>query len=199
MKVQDQSYSIARHRMRPGDNSTPLKTRFGMNRRDVMKLASLAMLPMTPGAVMASSQSEPSSLKYKVFTVTRPGLNRRCAARRGVPVVGRQFGDSDLWRAGRGAGGYLPHRGAIQRLGRRHCCERKDAEGNLCHSCPWRSFLRDKSSAGSISGRESTGHTRGSRQNEAADHAGEIEWPMALASPKSNSGCHFDRRSVARR
>jgi glyoxylase-like metal-dependent hydrolase (beta-lactamase superfamily II) len=52
-----------------------------MNRRDVMKLvsirlASLAMLPMTPGAVMAGSQSEPPSLKYKVFTVTRPGLNR---------------------------------------------------------------------------------------------------------------------------
>ncbi len=47
-----------------------------MNRRDVMKLASLAMLPMTPGAVMANSQSEPPSLKYKVFTVTRPGLNR---------------------------------------------------------------------------------------------------------------------------
>jgi len=76
MKLQDQSYSLARHGMRPGDDSAPLKTRFGMNRRDVMKLASLVMLPMTPGAVMASSQSEPSSLKYKVFTVTRPGLNR---------------------------------------------------------------------------------------------------------------------------
>src|SRR6202047_4947307 len=47
-----------------------------MNRRDVIKLASLAMLPMTPGAVMASAQGEPPSLKYKVFTVTRPGLNR---------------------------------------------------------------------------------------------------------------------------
>src|SRR6516162_3311049 len=76
MKLQDQSYSLARHGMTPGDDSAPLKTRFGMNRRDVMKLASLVMLPMTPGAVMASSQSEPSSLKYKVFTVTRPGLNR---------------------------------------------------------------------------------------------------------------------------
>ncbi len=54
----------------------PLKTGFYMNRRDVIKLASLAMLPMTPGAVMASSQGEPPSLKYKVFTVTRPGLNR---------------------------------------------------------------------------------------------------------------------------
>jgi glyoxylase-like metal-dependent hydrolase (beta-lactamase superfamily II) len=47
-----------------------------MNRRDMMKLASLAMLPITPGAVMANSQGERASLKYKVFTVTRPGLNR---------------------------------------------------------------------------------------------------------------------------
>jgi glyoxylase-like metal-dependent hydrolase (beta-lactamase superfamily II) len=47
-----------------------------MNRRDVMKLISLAMLPITPGAVMANPQSERASLKYKVFTVTRPGLNR---------------------------------------------------------------------------------------------------------------------------
>jgi glyoxylase-like metal-dependent hydrolase (beta-lactamase superfamily II) len=47
-----------------------------MNRREVMKLVSMAMLPMAPGAVMASSQGERASLKYKVFTVTRPGLNR---------------------------------------------------------------------------------------------------------------------------
>jgi len=44
-----------------------------MNRRDMMKLASLAMLP---GAVKASSDSKTPSLRYKVFTVTRPGLNR---------------------------------------------------------------------------------------------------------------------------
>ena len=47
-----------------------------MNRREMMKLASLAMLPIAPRAVMANSQSEPASLKYKVFTVVRPGLNR---------------------------------------------------------------------------------------------------------------------------
>ncbi|SEM35462.1 MBL fold metallo-hydrolase [Bradyrhizobium sp. OK095] len=47
-----------------------------MNRRDVMRLISLAMLPIAPGAVMANPQSERASLKYKVFTVTRPGLNR---------------------------------------------------------------------------------------------------------------------------
>jgi glyoxylase-like metal-dependent hydrolase (beta-lactamase superfamily II) len=47
-----------------------------MNRRDMMKLVSLAMFPITPGAVMANSQGERTSLKYKVFTVTRPGLNR---------------------------------------------------------------------------------------------------------------------------
>jgi glyoxylase-like metal-dependent hydrolase (beta-lactamase superfamily II) len=49
---------------------------FGMNRRDMMKLASLAMLPTMPKAAMASSQSKTSPLSYKVFTATRPGLNR---------------------------------------------------------------------------------------------------------------------------
>jgi len=47
-----------------------------MNRRDMMKLASLVMLPMMPGAAMASSDSKAPPLRYKVFTVTRPGLNR---------------------------------------------------------------------------------------------------------------------------
>src|SRR4051812_35056015 len=47
-----------------------------MNRRDVMKLASLAMLPMMPGAAMASSDGKAPPLRYKVFTVTRAGLNR---------------------------------------------------------------------------------------------------------------------------
>src|SRR5882757_3388066 len=47
-----------------------------MNRRDMMKLASLVMLPMMPGAAMASSDGEMRPLTYKVFTVTRPGLNR---------------------------------------------------------------------------------------------------------------------------
>ncbi len=47
-----------------------------MNRRDMMKLASLVMLPLLPAAAKASSESKTSPLRYKVFTVTRPGLNR---------------------------------------------------------------------------------------------------------------------------
>jgi glyoxylase-like metal-dependent hydrolase (beta-lactamase superfamily II) len=47
-----------------------------MNRRDIMKLASLVMLPMLPGAAMASADRKTPALRYKVFTVTRPGLNR---------------------------------------------------------------------------------------------------------------------------
>jgi glyoxylase-like metal-dependent hydrolase (beta-lactamase superfamily II) len=47
-----------------------------MNRREMMQLASLVMLPMMPGAAMASSDSKAPPLRYKVFTVTRPGLNR---------------------------------------------------------------------------------------------------------------------------
>jgi glyoxylase-like metal-dependent hydrolase (beta-lactamase superfamily II) len=48
----------------------------GLKRRDMMKLMSLAMLPMMPGAAMASSDRKRGLLRYKVFTVTRPGLNR---------------------------------------------------------------------------------------------------------------------------
>jgi glyoxylase-like metal-dependent hydrolase (beta-lactamase superfamily II) len=47
-----------------------------MNRREMMKLASLVMLPVMPEAAMASSKSKTSPLSYKVFTATRPGLNR---------------------------------------------------------------------------------------------------------------------------
>ena len=47
-----------------------------MNRRDMMKLASLVVLPMMPGAARAGSDGEMRPLTYKVFTVTRPGLNR---------------------------------------------------------------------------------------------------------------------------
>ena len=47
-----------------------------MKRRDMLKLASLVMLPMMPGAAMAGSDAETSRLSYTVFTVTRPGLNR---------------------------------------------------------------------------------------------------------------------------
>lgn len=44
-----------------------------MRRRDVMKLASLAiMLPMMPGGAKANSE-QASALRYKVFTITRPG------------------------------------------------------------------------------------------------------------------------------
>ncbi len=44
-----------------------------MRRRDVMKLMSLAMVPLMPGVAMAGNGP---ALRYKVFTVTRPGLNR---------------------------------------------------------------------------------------------------------------------------
>ena len=47
-----------------------------MKRRDMMKLMSLAVLPMMPGAAMASSNGTKILLSYQVFTVTRPGLNR---------------------------------------------------------------------------------------------------------------------------
>jgi glyoxylase-like metal-dependent hydrolase (beta-lactamase superfamily II) len=46
-----------------------------MNRRDMMKLTSLAMLPLMPGRAVADLNRK-GSLSYKVFTVTRPGLNR---------------------------------------------------------------------------------------------------------------------------
>lgn len=73
MKVQFPSHPSADPRMRPYDASTSRNTGFAMNRRDAMKLASLAVLPMMPKAVMAG---EPPALRYKVFTTTRPGLNR---------------------------------------------------------------------------------------------------------------------------
>jgi glyoxylase-like metal-dependent hydrolase (beta-lactamase superfamily II) len=41
-----------------------------MKRRDVMKLAAATLVPLLPGAASAST------LQYKVFTATRPGLNR---------------------------------------------------------------------------------------------------------------------------
>jgi glyoxylase-like metal-dependent hydrolase (beta-lactamase superfamily II) len=47
-----------------------------MNRRDIMKLASLVMLPVLPGVAMASADRKTPALRYKVFTATRPGLNR---------------------------------------------------------------------------------------------------------------------------
>jgi glyoxylase-like metal-dependent hydrolase (beta-lactamase superfamily II) len=43
----------------------------------MIKLASLAvMLPMFPGAAKADAENKARPLRYKVFTVTRPGLNR---------------------------------------------------------------------------------------------------------------------------
>src|SRR5689334_1678318 len=47
-----------------------------MNRRDMLKLASLAVLPAMPKGAMANSADKTSPLRYQVFTVTRPGLNR---------------------------------------------------------------------------------------------------------------------------
>jgi glyoxylase-like metal-dependent hydrolase (beta-lactamase superfamily II) len=51
-------------------------TRFGMKRRDMMKLVSLVMIPLMPGVAIASPESKTPPLRYKVFTATRPGLNR---------------------------------------------------------------------------------------------------------------------------
>jgi glyoxylase-like metal-dependent hydrolase (beta-lactamase superfamily II) len=48
-----------------------------INRREMMRLASLAVLPsMMPAVARAASDAKAPALKYKVFTVTRPGLNR---------------------------------------------------------------------------------------------------------------------------
>ena len=47
-----------------------------MKRRDMIKLMSLAILPIMPGGATASSDGKKDLLRYKVFTVTRPGLNR---------------------------------------------------------------------------------------------------------------------------
>jgi glyoxylase-like metal-dependent hydrolase (beta-lactamase superfamily II) len=58
----------------PGNMSS--HTEFEMNRRDMIKLASLALLPAMQGPARAQSKSDTSLLNYKVFTVTRPGLNR---------------------------------------------------------------------------------------------------------------------------
>jgi glyoxylase-like metal-dependent hydrolase (beta-lactamase superfamily II) len=49
---------------------------FEMNRREMMKLAALAVLPVLPGPALADSNSKASPLSYKVFAVARPGLNR---------------------------------------------------------------------------------------------------------------------------
>jgi hypothetical protein len=65
-----------RPRMKRCLDKTSSNTEFGMNRRDMMKLAYLAVLPVKPGAAMADPKSKTSPLSYKVFTVTRPGLNR---------------------------------------------------------------------------------------------------------------------------
>src|SRR6516225_5591680 len=50
--------------------------RLDMNRRDMLKLASLAVLPMVPGVATAGLDGGTPPLGYKVFTTTRPGLNR---------------------------------------------------------------------------------------------------------------------------
>ena len=47
-----------------------------MKRRDMMKLMSLAILPILPGVATASLEGKKDLLRCKVFTVTRPGLNR---------------------------------------------------------------------------------------------------------------------------
>src|SRR6266436_2958971 len=143
-----------------------------MNRRDMMKLASLIMLPVMPRAAVASSDSKGPPLRYKVFTVTRPGLNRD------VPPGKEPL----MWVAN----------SATLMYGE------KDAEGNLRHACTWGSLFWDKGAAGSIPRPESTGDTRCRRKNEASDYAGKIEQPMAQAVPKSNSRSHFHCGSAGR-
>jgi hypothetical protein len=45
-----------------------------MKRREMMKLAYLAIvLPTMPSVAQANSENEAPPLRYKVFTVTRPG------------------------------------------------------------------------------------------------------------------------------
>ena len=183
-----------------GDDLTSYRNvRFEMKRREMMKLASLAvMLPMMPGVAKANSENRAPALRYKVFTVTRPGLNRD------VPP-GKE---SLMWVANSATLIYgerdavlvdtLSDGGAVQRLGRRRCCERESAEGNLCHSRTWRSLFRAQDSAGSLSKRAGIGDTGGRRENEAADHAGKIEQPMAQAVPKPNCRRDFHRGPVAR-
>ena len=54
-----------------------LNVRFEVKRREMVKLASLVvMLPMVPGVAKANSENKVPPLRYQVFTVTRPGLNR---------------------------------------------------------------------------------------------------------------------------
>jgi glyoxylase-like metal-dependent hydrolase (beta-lactamase superfamily II) len=47
-----------------------------MHRRNVIKLLSAAILPILPRSAMSAEDRKASGLGYKVFTVTRPGLNR---------------------------------------------------------------------------------------------------------------------------
>ena len=48
-----------------------------MTRREIIRLASAAiMLPVMRGMAVANSVNRTSPLSYKVFTVTRRGLNR---------------------------------------------------------------------------------------------------------------------------
>ena len=47
-----------------------------MNRRDMLKLGSLSLLPLFTGFAMAGPERKASALHYKVFTATRPGLSR---------------------------------------------------------------------------------------------------------------------------
>src|ERR1700692_4242880 len=56
--------------------STERRRRLSMQLCDLMKRMSLVMRPTIPGAAVASSDGKTPALRYKVFTVTRPGLNR---------------------------------------------------------------------------------------------------------------------------
>ncbi len=81
-----------------------------MKRRDILKLASLAMVPLLPGAAMAALENKPGVLRYKVFTATRPGLSRDLPpGKESLMWVANSSWCWVGWRAKRGAvGGNTP-------------------------------------------------------------------------------------------
>ena len=113
---------------------------------------------------MASSQGEPPSLKYKVFTVTRPGLNRD------VPP-GKE---SLLWVANSATLIYGERDAVLvdtfmtveqsSGLADAIVASGKTLKAIYVTHGHRDHFFRNKSSAGSISERESTGDTRGRRE-----------------------------------
>ena len=170
-----------------------------MNRRDMMKLASLVMLPMMPGAAMASSDNKAPPLRYKVFTATRPGLNRD------VPPGKEPL----MWVANSATLIYGEQDAVLVDtfLTVEQCNGLADvivASGKtlkaiyVTHAHGDHFFgikvLQDRFP--DLKALATPDVCRG--KNEASDYAGKIEQPMAQAVPKSNSRSHFHRGSVGR-